>query len=387
MSNPLGRILRSRSTLRKKLVVHCASLIVVAIIFGIVILVVDSNRAADRLHELGTLRFLNLHDVDLGDPVDRAILRESIGVFYPGQDVRNDSLFTAIDNLRQRQYTDPALKSGNQLQGLNAELIVSILGMYGQFLAVYLVVLVVIYALAERIGIYRFVKMKQHRESYASQVLELVQRLRSPSETKDKWTFSRTLLVILAKALGKGVLLALMFSPAYVIAYAMKTTLDTSSVFFMALLGVISNGVLIETANRFFTLLVAESHKGYVQTAIVKNLSNSYEWDAPDGIPRRSLFNAHRGFPSHVFQHIFLNARFQFVPALKEHASFLVTGLIIIEMALNIQGHLCYELLQQLLYRQYDVACFIVFMIFFTVKATEVAVDIWHEREKSRYGY
>jgi hypothetical protein len=379
--------LRSNEALRKKLFAHGASLLLVAVVFGIAILVMDARRTAKGQIDLGVQHYLDLHDVDLGDPVDRTLLRESLGVFYPAQNSRSDSLMAAIDDLRQLQFADPAYKSGNQLQGLTPALISRILGMYAQFLAVYLVVLIVIYFFAERIGVYRFVKMKQHQESYLAQFVEGVRRFRYSAERTSNWVAGRTLTLFLMKAMGKGVLLALLFSPAYVIAYAMKTTIDTSSLFFMALLGVLSNGVLIHTANRFFTFLVAESHKGYVQTAIVKNLSTSYEWDTPDGISRRSLLNVSRGFPLHVFQHIFINARFQFIPALKEHASFLVTGLIIIEMALNIQGHLCYELLQQVLYRQYDVVCFIVFTIFFTVKATEIAVDIWHERAKRRYGY
>ena len=387
MSSPLGIFLRGDASLRKKLIIHVVSLLVVALVFGIVILVVETRRTEERQNETGIQNYLNLQSVDLGDPVDRTLFRESLGVFYPGQSGRNDSLLVSIDDLRQRQFADPLYKSGNPLVGLTSEMIGRILGMYVQFLGVYLVVLVVIYFFAERIGVYRFVKMRQHRESYLSQLVEGVKRFRNPTGRLNRWVVGRTAVLALLKAVGKGVLLALLFSPAYVIAYAMKTSIDTSSVLFMVLLGVISNGVLIHTANRFYTLLVAESHKGYVQTAIVKSLSSSYEWDTPDGIPRRSLLNVSQRFQSHVFRHIFLNARFQFIPALKEHASFLVTGLIIIEMALNIQGHLCYELLQQILYRQYDVACFIVFSIFFTVKATEMAIDIWHEREKRRYGY
>jgi hypothetical protein len=387
MSSTLGRFSILSESVRAKLVVHCISILVVAILFGIIIVITDTQRAAGREIDVRIQTYLSLRDVDLGDPVERAIFRESLGVFYPGQDPRNDSLLAAIDDLKQRQFADPLQKSGNRLQGLSADLVESLLGMYAQFVAVYLIVLVIIYFLSERIGMYRFVKMKQHRESYIAQFVAGIERLQKHTGTTDKWIVLRTLALTMVKAFAKGVLLAVLFSPAYVIAYAMKTTLDTSSLVFMVLLGVISNGVLIHTANKFFTLLVAESHKGYIQTATVKGLSNSYEWDKPGGIPRRALLNVSRGFRSHVFQHIVLNARFQFIPTLKEHASFLITGLIIIEMALNIQGHLCYELLQQVLYRQYDVVCVIVFSIFITLKATEMVVDIWHDREKRRYGY
>jgi len=44
-------------------------------------------------------------------------------------------------------------------------------------------------------------------------------------------------------------------------------------------------------------------------------------------------------------------------------------------------------LLQQILYRQYDVVCAIIFGIFLVVKTTEIAVDVWYDREKRGYGF
>jgi ABC-type dipeptide/oligopeptide/nickel transport system permease component len=80
-----------------------------------------------------------------------------------------------------------------------------------------------------------------------------------------------------------------------------------------------------------------------------------------------------------------MNARYQYIPTIKEQASFMITGLIIIEMALNIQGRLGYELLQNVLYRDYQVAAFIVLAIFAVVKVTEIVVDLWHQRESRRF--
>ncbi len=373
--------------LRKKLVAHMIGIVMVAIIFTIVVVTVDSQREEKRTSDRGIRKYLSLVKVDFGDPVDRAAFSESLRIFYTGQGARNDSLLQTIDDLRQRQVTDPTYKTGSNLQGLTWDMAPTLGGMYVQFVAVYVFVLVLIYLVAQRIGVYRFVKMKQHRESYLQQVVHSFGELRGKKTRLLRWKGILAAARLLGKAIAKGFILVLLFSPAYVIAYSLKTAIDTSSLLFMMLLGVVSNGVLIHTANSFFTLLVSESHKGYVQTAVVKNLHSSYEWNTPDGIPLRSLLRTRRAFQSHVFSHIFLNARFQFIPALGEHASFLVTGLIIIEMALNIQGHLCYELLQQILYGQYDVACVIVFGIFLVVKITVIAVDIWHDRETQRYGY
>jgi hypothetical protein len=372
--------------LTKKLVLHGTSVLVVTVLLGIVTLLVEVRRDAAREEDKSLAEYLALKNVDFGDPVDRAMFRESLDVFYPERDARNDSLMVAIDNFRQRQFTNPLLKSGNELQGLTIGMIGTIAGMFLQFLFLYTVVLGALYVLAERIAVYRFVKMKQHDESYAERIIGWFREWHVRRRTPSLRAFG-SLGLLLLKMASKGFVLVLLFSPAYVLAYAVKTSVDTSSLLFMVLLGIISNGVLIHASNRFYSVLVTESHKGYVQTALVKGLNASYEWDRPGGIPRRALLNIRTRFSGHVFGHIFMNARFQFIPALKEQASFLVTGLIIIEMALNVQGHLSYELLQQILYRQYDVACAIILCIFLTVKGTEVLVDIWHDREKRRYGF
>jgi hypothetical protein len=70
---------------------------------------------------------------------------------------------------------------------------------------------------------------------------------------------------------------------------------------------------------------------------------------------------------------------------LKEQGAMLITGLIIIEMALNIQGRLCYEMLQRLLYQDYEVALVIMVGIFLCLKGTEIAVDIATARARRRY--
>ena len=381
-------ILHKENTgLRTRLLIHGAGIILMAAVFWVFISAVEVSRIESRESDNEIQKYLDLSKMDFGDPADRLLFRESLDVFYAGQTQRNDSVVTAIDNLRQRQFSDPAYKTGDTLDGLTWNMVRRLTGMYLQFIAVYGIVLLLIYLLAQRIAVYRFIMMKQHRESYLTQALELVRNARA-NRVGSMWGSAvRKLGLLLAKALVKGIVLMLLFTPAYVISYSVKTTIDTSSILFMILLGIVSNGVLIHTANKFFTFLVSESRKGYVQTAVVKNLHASYEWDAPEGIPLRTLLNIKHGFRSHVFQPIFFNARFQFIPALKEHASFLVTGLIIIEMALNIQGHFCYELLQQIFYKKYDIAAVIIFCIFLTVKATEIAIDIWEHKEKRKYGY
>ena len=54
-------------------------------------------------------------------------------------------------------------------------------------------------------------------------------------------------------------------------------------------------------------------------------------------------------------------------------------------MALNIHGHLTYELLRQLLYKNHTLVVTIMLLIFFTVKFTEIVTDILVHRETKRY--
>ncbi len=175
-----------------------------------------------------------------------------------------------------------------------------------------------------------------------------------------------------------------LFSPAYVIAYSIRTEFKTDSVFFMIFLGVISNGLLIMYSNKFYAFLIAESRKGYIDTARVKNLNEKFTI-SQDGISLRSLLHPIKGFSGHLFEHIFKNAHFQYLSTIKEQASFLITGLVIIEMALNIHGHLNYELLRQILYKNYDIVILIVLSIFYTVKCTEIFADYLVHRELKKY--
>jgi ABC-type dipeptide/oligopeptide/nickel transport system permease component len=104
-----------------------------------------------------------------------------------------------------------------------------------------------------------------------------------------------------------------------------------------------------------------------------------------DGIRLRKLIGFRKRFPGHVLDQILHNARHQYRSTLKEQASFVITGLVIIEMALNIQGHLCYELMQSLLFKNYDAVLGIMFVIFCAVKITDLVVDIWIWRSERHY--
>jgi len=369
--------------MKPKLIEHTVSVVLVAsVLVGLVVLIGnrEASREAARMKAMEPYRQLDF--IDVGDPLERALLEETLDVFHPGREAANDSLVAAIREFRQEQFSNPRYKSGVEEPGLSPVTFARLGGMYIRFIIVYIVVMVLSYRAAQSLAILRFVRMKQNMLSY---FIEAYRRIANPARHRRGAAFHLQTALLVVLGFVKGVLVMILFAPAYVIAYSIRSGFDTDSYIFMIVLGVVSNGLLVYSANRFYTFLVSESRKGYVQTALVKNLNASYAWGTPDGVPYRAILQPKGLLPSHVFQHIYLNTRYQYLPSLKEHASFLITGLIIIEMALNIQGHLGYELMQSILYTRYDVVVTIILGIFLLVKATEVTVDAWFHRESRKY--
>ncbi len=372
--------------MKLKLIEHAISMLIVISAFVALSVVTQKADIARKAVSIKSIEpFLRLDFLDINNPSHRALLKESLDIFYPDSTARNDSLMLAIENYRQEQFTSSARKSGTAERGLVPSKILKLSNVYLQFILVYLIVMFLSYHAAQSLAIFRFVRTKQRRSSYLT---ELSEHFTHSTSLGRNLKFYVNVFVLLMKALLKGIMYAVLFAPAYVIGYSVKSTFDTGSIIFMIALGVISNGLLINYANKFYTFLESESRKGYVESALVKNMNASYVWGATDGISYRTVLLpklAASGLTSHVFSHIYLNARNQYLPSLKEFASFLITGLIIIEMALNIQGHLGYELLQNIFYRDYVVVMAILVAIFLIVKGTEIVVDVWMFREARKY--
>jgi len=363
------------------------SILVIAAVFILLLAVIDTEGTDNqRTNEAFIDSLVQQQAIDIGNPYHRSLLKETLSLFSPNERSRNDSLLQALESYRQAQFTKTVHKSGGNRQGLSWDTLYDLAGMYYSFILVYLVVMAASYYAAQTWAVFSFVKRKQQASSYlekfVSHSLSVVASLRNHEYP---WGDAGRCVLFLFLAVLKGLLALILFAPAYVIAYSMKSTFETGGYIFMVLLGVVSNGLLMNAAYQFYTFLVHESRKGYVETAIVKGLKNSYSWNTPDGISFRSLLKWKKTFPAHVFHHIYENARLQYIPTMKQHASFLITGLIIIEMALNIQGHLCYELLQNILYKRFDAILLIIFGIFMVVKATEVLVDFWFYTESQKY--
>ena len=372
-------------TFKKKIFEHLLSLILITSLLGtfLYFVIQDKNIQKTQLDEK-IEPYLSLSFIDFDNPFDRALLLDVLNTYEPGQQSNHESLVTSIEQYRKTNLIE-GMEDAYRKEQLSPKKWQQLSMMYAKFILIYIFVMILTYYGVQTFGTLRFVRKQQNQKSH---LLSFFQRLFTKPEfnrLKDYINYYLQTTLHLFKSIVIALAYFILFAPAYVIAYSLKTQLNTNTIFFMIILAVISNGLLITYTNKFYTFLVTESRKGYIQTAIVKNLNTSYIRTKKSAINYASIFNFRKHFPAHVFQHIFINARYQYLQTIKEQASFLISGLIIIEMALNIQGHFSYELLKQLLYKNYDIVIVIILGIFYIVKLTEIFTDWLTYKESIKY--
>lgn len=353
--------------MRPAITQHVVSIVIITLVMLVAVLSIEG---VSSLHiekkETVSDTFSTLPTSSLSDSFEHALYSDCMNLFYPGRQDSNEVILNTIYRAREDRLNS-TLTSSFHNQKLTPESVISIAKMYISFCIVYIIVMLLTYYGVQTLGTLRFILRQQHL-------------YRTTHRAANTPIFG---LIVLNAA--KVCAYLILFSPAYVIAYSIRTEFNTDSTIFMILLGVISNGLLVMYTNKFYTFLVTESRKGYIENALVKNLSAIYTFSPKRGIPLRAIFSLKKKFPGHIFEHIFKNARFQYLSTIKEQASFLITGLVIIEMALNIHGHLTYELLRQLLYQNYSHVLIIMLFIFYTVKATDILADTVIYREAKHY--
>lgn len=178
----------------------------------------------------------------------------------------------------------------------------------------------------------------------------------------------------------------ILFTPAYVVAYTFKTNFNTDSFIFMIALGCLTNGILIMYAQKFYQLLVAEYRQGYVETAVANQHDRDFSVRPGSAVTWTSVLSVRKHFSNHVLEPVYLNARQRYLSSFREQASFLITCMIIIEMALNIHGQLGYELLQRLLFRDYSALAALFCGIYIILKLTELFTDYMIITGQKRHG-
>jgi hypothetical protein len=376
LSSPSGSF--AHRSLRRIILEHLSAILVVGLVLVALAVLLTSVENSTMLRpDAGVARYLAMRDVDWSRPLHRELFHDSYRLLHSATEEAVDSVLRSIEETRIRDLTDPARKLGGERKTLTWDAAATLVPMYVVFIFVFLSVLGLTYLAARAMAIRKFILGKQGRASY---LRRYVAAIRSGGVRS-----AAVRLGLLGGAVLQALASLVLFSPAYVVAYSLRTRLDTENVFFLILLAVVTNGVLVHYANRLYALLVTESRKGYVETAIVKGVRAGYMWDHREGLPRTVMLSPAQAAEGHVFHEIYRNARLQFIPSMKEHVTFVVTGLVIIEMALNIKGYLCYTLLQHMLFREYDIAIAIVFLIFVAVKVIEACIDGWHAFELRKY--
>ncbi|MBD3241824.1 MAG: hypothetical protein GF331_14645, partial [Chitinivibrionales bacterium] len=188
-----------------RLIEHLLSLCVVTAVLIAAIAVVDARREARELETARQYqRYGDLSFVDAGDPFHRALLKDVVDVYFPGQTSRNDSLVqTILDH--QRQELSDRLHRAHVTERLTVARLGDLAVMYVKFLAVYAVVMLLTYYGVQTIGVWRFCRSR--RSSLRAR------------------TFGGKLKRLVRKTLLLAASLVL-FSPAYVIAYSIRTEIN-----------------------------------------------------------------------------------------------------------------------------------------------------------------
>ncbi|MBD3418946.1 MAG: hypothetical protein GF398_02390 [Chitinivibrionales bacterium] len=349
--------------MKSRLLEHVLSTVIVTVLLIGVLVISGNRREQQKAEALASIKpYINSPEIDLNSPFGKALFKETLNIYFAGQADSAQAVYNAVMAYKDRQF-GAMIQSAHVQDELDSAKLKELAGMYVKFVLVYLLVMALAYYGVQTLGTWQFVRRKTRAEKKGQS---------SPFTT-------------IAGRLSSVAASFILFSPAYVIAYSIRTEFRTDTTIFLVLLALISNGLLITYAHKFYSFLKSESRKGYVYTALVKNLAGTYNPTSKDGIRLSAILRPAKKFDGHVLGHIYENARHQYLSTIKEQASFLITGLIIIEMALNIHGHLSYEMLRQILYKNYDIVIAIILGIFYTVKATEIFADAMIHRELRKY--
>ena len=259
--------------MKGKLTEHLLSILfVTAVLVAAMAITGGADRRSESLRDTPARELGDLSFVESQNPFHRALLLDVADIYYPGRHDRNAAM-TGEALLQKEKQFGRRLQTGHLDERLDGKKWLQLAGMYLRFLLVYIVVMALTYYGVQTAGVWLFVSARRPRRA-ATPAGKIKSALRH---------------------VASFLISMILFSPAYVIAYSMRTELNSDSVFFMMLLGVISNGLLIVYATRFQTFLDAESRKGYVETARAKNLRYSFE-SGRGGISLREILRPRKRF-------------------------------------------------------------------------------------------
>lgn len=358
--------------MKKELQRRAISIVVVTILFIAAIIVAKQLSKKDYSSKFYVINELqNKYGVDVFDEEQTEILKLVLDA-YPSEDLTKEKFEKLLEEYKSYFFTNPTAKEGYVGKSLSFEYAADILIMYAKFIGIYFVSIFALYYLSKGFGFAKLIREINYQNKFSSLAALEEDEFVQKAKIEIFKSYVKNLLAI--------PFYLFIFSPSYVAAYAVRSKFDSDSFPFLIFFALFTNGILLYSSNKFYNLLKAEYHKGYALTAKVKNLKDDYFdfnflW----------IFNLRKKLEGTVLGAIYPAAQLNFYLSLKEIGTFLITSLAIIEMALNIQNYLCYELLKTLLFEYYDSALFIIYLLFLIVKANDIAAELLYYLNNLKY--
>ncbi len=363
---------------RNKIKNHFVGIVFYGVVFVALIFLAGTQKEGTDFKNVREL--LGITQTDIGNELDMAVLEDAIKIFYPRKTAT--SILSALKKYKEKVLTSRETKSGNAESSLNAKLIKTILLQAAAFFAYFLFIAFALFYLSESFAILKFKSRNRGKYSVLEKTIELFDKEFERKIYHKKFPYAKTLKVSIY-GVAKALAVLILFSPAYLIGYVFK--FDYGNVTFLAyvFLVIFTNGLLATSVNKFYRLLETEKSKGYVKTAKIKGVDFDYKNSANVTLLR--IFSPRKYFGSHVLNQIYRNAHRQYLSAFKEIVRFQITGMIIVELSLNIQNGFFYGMLKSLMNKQYDVLLFVLMLIFFAVKFADVIADYFFAKENAKY--
>ncbi len=142
---------------------HIISILFVALIFLIIqffLLSSDSRSSYYHIDEIEN--YTQLDFLDLSNPKDQILLRESLDFFEPHKTMQHDTLLSEIELYLKDRFTQTARSRDNEAD-ITLTKLSEILMMILKFSFIYVLVLLITYYGVETFATYRFIRFQQGR--------------------------------------------------------------------------------------------------------------------------------------------------------------------------------------------------------------------------------
>ncbi len=364
------------NSLKAEIESHLISLFFFTFIFLVAIFISHNTVKENPYADIDKL--LKKSGLSLQNELDRAVIKDVLKNYFGKEKAKN--LTEKIEKYRSEILTNGNFKSvGNKL---NLTSFKSILSKWINFLFLFGISAFLLFYFSESFALVKLKLLKLGKSNFALLLLKEINAVKdNPSGYKK--THLNEVLKLIFFILVKIFAYLILFSPVYIVAYVFKFNYENISTLAYLILTLFTNGMLILSVNKFFLLLQGELNKGYVLTDKIKGVKTGFTKD--NGISFARIFSFHKNFGIHILKSVYLNAHRQFIYDFKEISRFLITGIVIVELSLNIQNGFFYEMLQHLMRNEVDILLTIILLVFISVKVSDILITYFFYRENLKY--